>query len=101
MYRDLPCGMKRAGYLLGIILLLGRISLGASEPTHYVHPQEVFDAMQHGFVPAEAKGLHARYQWHLHGPEGGDWYVIVDDGQCEFGRETIAHPDVTFVCSDR
>ena len=93
--------MKRAICLLGIIVLLGGPGLGASETTHYMHPQEVFDAMQHGFVAEQAKGVHARYQWHLHGPEGGNWYVIIDDGHCEFGRDTIAHPDVTFICSDR
>lgn len=91
--------MKRAIYALGLIALTGLPSFGAGDANHYVHPQEVFDAMRHAFVPEKAKGVHARYQWHLKGPEGGDWFVTINDGRSTIDRGTVANPDVTFVCS--
>jgi len=36
-------------------------------------PQQVFDSMRGSFQPAKAKGVHARYQWELSGPQGGQW----------------------------
>jgi putative sterol carrier protein len=64
-------------------------------------PQEVFDAMRSSFQPAKAKGVHARYQWDLSGPNGGQWWIDVNDGTYKMGKGRIDHPNVTFVAKDR
>ena len=64
-------------------------------------PQEVFDAMRGSFQPAKAKGVHARYQWDLSGPNGGQWWIDVEDGKYKMGKGKIDSPNVTFVAKDK
>ena len=64
-------------------------------------PQEVFDSMRGSFQPAKAKGVHARYQWNLSGPHGGQWWIEVNDGTYKMGTGRIASPNVTFVAKDK
>jgi putative sterol carrier protein len=64
-------------------------------------PQDVFDAMRGSFQPAKAKGLHVRYQWDLSGPNGGQWWIEVNDGTYKMGKGTIPDPSVTFTASDK
>ena len=64
-------------------------------------PQEVFDGMRGSFQAAKAKGVHARYQWDLSGPHGGEWWIEVNDGTYKMGKGQIDHPNVTFRASDK
>jgi len=64
-------------------------------------PQEVFDAMRGSFQPAKAKGVHVSYQWDLSGPNGGQWWIEVNDGSYKMGKGQIDHPNVTFRASDK
>jgi putative sterol carrier protein len=64
-------------------------------------PQEVFDSMRGSFQPAKAKGVHARYQWDLSGPNGGQWWIDVNDGNYKMGNGKIPNPNVTFIAKDR
>jgi putative sterol carrier protein len=64
-------------------------------------PQQVFDAMRGSFQPAKAKGVHARYQWDLSGPNGGQWWIDVEDGTYQMGKGKIANPSVTFIAKDK
>jgi putative sterol carrier protein len=64
-------------------------------------PQEVFDAMRGSFEPSKAKGVHARYQWDLSGPDGGQWWIDVEDGKYRMGKGKIANPNVTFIATDK
>ena len=64
-------------------------------------PQEVFDSMRNSFQPAKAKGVHARYQWDLSGPQGGQWWIDVEDGKYTMGKGKIDNPNVTFVAKDK
>lgn len=64
-------------------------------------PQDVFDAMRGSFQPAKAKGVHVRYQWDLSGPNGGQWWIEVNDGTYKIGKGQIDHPNVTFRASDK
>ena len=52
------------------------LAVGAAQGHRSEHmestPQEVFDSMRGNFQPAKAKGVHARYQWDLSGPEAGN-----------------------------
>ncbi len=64
-------------------------------------PQDVFDGMRGSFQPAKAKGVHARYQWDLSGPNGGEWWIEVNDGTYKMGKGKIADPNVTFLQATR
>jgi len=64
-------------------------------------PQEVFDSMRGSFQPAKAKGVHARYQWDLSGPNGGQWWIDVENGTYKMGKGKIPNPSVTFIAKDK
>ena len=64
-------------------------------------PQDVFDGMRRSFRADKAKGVHARYQWQLSGPNGGEWWIDVNDGTFKMGRGKIDNPSVTFITSDK
>src|SRR6478736_5236262 len=64
-------------------------------------PQEVFDSMRGSFQAAKAKGVHARYQWDLSGPNGGEWWIDIEDGTYKMGKGKIPNPSVTFIAKDK
>jgi putative sterol carrier protein len=64
-------------------------------------PQEVFEGMRGSFQAAKAKGVHARYQWDLSGPNGGQWWIEVNDGTYKMGKGKIPDPNVTFIAKDK
>ena len=95
----------RASILVAVIaasLLLGKSDavLAANEPENST-PQQVFDGMRQSFQANKAKGVHAKYQWNLSGPDGGDWWIEVNDGTFKMGRGKIDNQRVTFVTSDK
>ena len=67
---------------------------------HNSTPQQALDKRQDAFQGDKAKGVYASYQWQLSGPNGGDWWLIVNDGTYQMGRGKIPNPNVTFVASD-
>ena len=79
------------------LLQLPRATAAGQDST----PQQVFDSMRGSFQPAKAKGVHARYQWDLSGPNGGQWWIDVNDGTYKMGKGQIDHPSVTFRASDK
>ena len=44
--------------------------------------------------------MHASYQWELSGPNGGEWWLSVNDGTYKMGRGKIDNPNVTFAATD-
>ena len=79
---------------------LGATSAASKEPSNST-PQQVFDGMRQSFQANKAKGVHARYQWDLSGPNGGQWWIDVNDGAYKMGKGKIDHPNVTFVAADK
>lgn len=63
-------------------------------------PQQALDKRQDAFQADKAKGVHASYQWKLSGPNGGEWWLSVNDGTYKMGRGKIGNPNVTFAASD-
>ena len=74
---------------------------GASRKQLDSTPQQVFDSMRDSFQANKARGVHARYQWHLSGPNGGQWWIEVNNGTYKMGKGQIDHPNVTFIASDK
>ena len=94
------------GYLtLTIATIVTAIALdaasAASKESSVSTPQQVFDGMRQSFQAEKAKGVHARYQWELSGPNGGEWWIDVNDGTYKMGKGKIDNPSVTFVTSDQ
>jgi putative sterol carrier protein len=81
-----------------VALCLGAASAASMEPST---PQGVFDGMRQSFQSQKAKGVHARYQWELSGPNGGEWWIDVNDGTYKMGKGKIDNPSVTFITSDQ
>jgi putative sterol carrier protein len=82
------------------VIGLGAASAASEEPSSST-PQQVFDGMRQSFQANKAKGVHARYQWELSGPNGGQWWIDVNDGTFKMGRGKIDNPTVIFVTSDK
>jgi putative sterol carrier protein len=94
--RCLPLAMKA----LAMAICISAVSARAAEHIDST-PQEVFDSMRGSFQPTRAKGVHARYQWDLSGPQGGQWWIDVEDGKYKMGKGKIDNPSVTFVAKDK
>jgi len=96
-------GQRRLFLLInavGLAICIGT-AIGAAASNVESTPQDVFDAMRGSFQPAKAKGVHARYQWDLSGPQGGQWWIDVNDGKYKMGKGKIDNPNVTFVAKDK
>jgi putative sterol carrier protein len=95
---------KSVSFCLTIMVAVAALSLrmasaAANEPANST-PQQVFDGMRQSFQAEKAKGVHARYQWELSGPNGGEWWINVNDGTFKMGKGKIDNPSVTFITSD-
>jgi len=95
--------MRRSVWITTITLvgafLAGQMQPASNEPANST-PQQVFDGMRQSFQAEKAKGVHAKYQWELSGPNGGDWWIDVEDGTFKMGKGKIDNPSVTFITSD-
>src|SRR6266568_9076721 len=83
------------------IFLAVNLSVGNVAAADASTPQQVFDGMRGSFKAQKAKGVHARYQWDLSGPQGGEWWIDVNDGTFKMGKGKIDNPNVTFVAKDK
>src|SRR5947207_8921081 len=93
---------KLATYLILTALFVGSSnSTSAKSLGNDTVPQQVFDGMRESFAANRANGVHAQFQFDLSGPNGGLWWIEVNDGKCKFGRGRISNPGVTFLASDR
>ena len=96
--------MRRSVWVTTITLvgafLAGQMQAASNEPANST-PQQVFDGMRQSFQAEKAKGVHAKYQWELSGPNGGDWWIDVEDGTFKMGKGKIDNPTVTFITSDK
>ena len=85
------------GLTIAILAMLGSSALRAEDNST---PQQVFDGMKQSFRADKAKGVHAKYQWNLSGPNGGEWWIEVHDGTFKMDKGRIDNPDVTFIATD-
>ena len=85
-----------------VIIMASCFGMASAAPKEHLKstPQQVFDGMRQSFQANKAKGVHARYQWELSGPNGGEWWIDVNDGTYKMGKGKIDNPSVTFITSD-
>lgn len=72
--------------------------VASSEPDP-TSPAEVFSQMKESFRSDRARGQHLKYQFNFGEPQGGKWWIQIDDGMYTMGMGTIERPDVTFNCT--
>lgn len=53
---------------------------------------QAIEGMSLSLNPDEAKDLNATIQFHVSGENGGDWNLIIADGQCQFASGVVADP---------
>ena len=93
--------MKRVVSLLLFASFSLSLAAAVSTEREKSTPQEVFDAMREVFKPEKARGIHARYQFLISGPHGGEWWIEVNDGKNKMGQGRIGNPNVTLIASDK
>jgi NAD(P)-dependent dehydrogenase (short-subunit alcohol dehydrogenase family)/acyl dehydratase/putative sterol carrier protein len=59
----------------------------------------IFERMPEAFQAEKAAGVAVVFQWKISGDQGGDWQVIIQDGQCEVKEGTHPSPSVTLKIS--
>lgn len=57
--------------------------------------RQLMEGMPKAFIPEKATGVSTVIQYHLTGPEGGDWVVNIRDGQCAVVPGTTPNPNLT------
>src|SRR5438093_10779863 len=83
--------------MMMILAMLGSSALRAEDNST---PQQVFDGMRQSFQADKVKGVHARHQWDLSGPNGGDWWIDANDGTFKRRRGQIDNPSATLITSN-
>ena len=58
---------------------------------------ELMNRMPKAFIPEAAQGVDATIQYHLSGPEGGEWVVTIRDQQCTVVPGTTPNPNMTLM----
>jgi putative sterol carrier protein len=76
-------------------------SAAHAEVTDASKPADVFRQMSENFHAGKARGVKASYQFLIGGPEGGHWWITVEDGTFKMGMGTVPKPDVTLIASDK
>jgi len=85
---------------LAVVIGLSSILTASNAPANTT-PQDVFNGMRQSFQAQKAKGVHLKYQWQLSGPQGGEWWIEVNDGTYKMGKGKIPDPNVTFIAKDK
>ena len=62
-------------------------------------PDEVFAQMQRSFRADRARGQHLRFQFNFNDPQGGKWWIEVNDGAYTMGKGVVNRPNVTISCT--
>lgn len=56
---------------------------------------QAIEGMSLSLNAEEAKDLNASIQFHVSGDGGGDYYLTIADGQCQFSNGAVAEPTMT------
>lgn len=91
--------MRLAGLVCATWLALLMAGWGAEATDASRTPAEVFAGMAKVFDKERAKGVHVKFLFRLTPPQGGDWWIKIDDGKCTMGRGTVEKPDCTISCT--
>lgn len=65
-------------------------------------PQEAIDLIIEGLKkdPKKASGINLRSMMEISGDNGGDWYIVLEDGKYDIGKGAIDDPELTLIIND-
>lgn len=65
----------------------------------FKYAKEVFEKMPQVFNAAAAAGVDAVFQYHITGPDGGEWYITVKDNSFQITEGVHENPSVSMTMS--
>jgi putative sterol carrier protein len=63
--------------------------------------EDVFAGMEEKFREFDLKDIFGVFQFHISGPEGGDWYAVCQGDNCRVDQGVVQNPDLRFQASDQ
>mgnify|MGYP001094847295 CR=1 FL=1 len=63
--------------------------------------QAIFDNLPDAFQPQAAAGVDVVFQFSISGPQGGEWYATIRDGQCTVHKGVHDQPTTTLKMLDQ
>src|SRR5262249_24909885 len=82
-----------------LTLCAGTLYATPSRPQNST-PQQALARRRDAFKADKGKGVHDAYECERSGPNGGEWWLSVNDGTYTTGRGKINNPNVTFAARD-
>lgn len=62
---------------------------------------DVFAGMEEKFRELKLKDVYGVFQFHISGPDGGDWHAVCRGDTCRVDRGVAEKPDLIFQASDK
>ncbi len=59
--------------------------------------RELFEAMPQYAKPSAIEGVNKTIQWEFSGEDGGNYYIVVQDGKVESHEGVASHADATII----
>jgi putative sterol carrier protein len=63
--------------------------------------QQFFSDLESRIDRSKTAGMNATYQFHITGEGGGDWYVVLEDGQPQVHEGTAENPNITLTADSK
>lgn len=63
-------------------------------------PQQIMAQIPSAFRPEKAAGVAATFQWDVGGPQGGHWFVEIQDSACSVHEGDAGNPNITLSIGD-
>ena len=63
--------------------------------------QAIFERMPEYFQPGAAAGVDVVFQYNISGADGGDWYVVIKNGECAVEAGAHSSPTTTLNMADK
>ena len=61
----------------------------------------IFEQMSDAFQPGAAAGVDVVFQYNISGADGGDWYVVIKNGECAVETGAHSSPTTTLNIADK
>jgi putative sterol carrier protein len=58
---------------------------------------ELMESIPQYFVAERAEGVNANILFRLHGEQGGEWTVTIENKQCKVSKEVLLNPQLEFI----
>jgi NAD(P)-dependent dehydrogenase (short-subunit alcohol dehydrogenase family)/acyl dehydratase/putative sterol carrier protein len=96
------CGDVTAALGMMLNTLSGKAQAPAAEKEESsLTVNQIFENLPKAFQPENASGVDVVFGFKITGEQGGDWHVIIKDGECECNEGAHSSPTTTIIMSDQ